>query len=58
MSHTTRFELWWREVNQLSWTIELFSDAVEYLKRKSELERNFADAFSQYVEILPLRSKT
>ena len=57
MSHTTRFELWWREINQLSWTIETFCDAIEYLKRKSELERNFADAFSQCVEILPVRSK-
>ncbi len=55
MSHTTRFELWWREINQLSWTIEVFADAIEYLKRKKELERNFDDAFCEYVEILPAR---
>ena len=55
MSHKTRFELWWREINQLSWNVELFSDAIEYLKRKSELERNFADAFYKCVEILPAR---
>lgn len=57
MSHKTIFELWWREVNQLSWIIEKFSDAIEYLKRKRELERNFADTFSECVEILPSRSK-
>ena len=58
MSHTTRFELWWRETSQLSWTIEIFADAVEYLNRKSELERNFADAFYMCIEILPARRNT
>ena len=57
MSHTTSFELWWREINQLSWTIEIFADAIEYLKRKRELETNFADAFCECVEILPARRK-
>lgn len=57
MSHTTSFELWWRETSQLSWTIEIFADAVEYLKRKRELKTNFADAFCEYVEILPARRK-
>lgn len=57
MSHTTSFELWWREINQLSWTIETFCDAIEYLKRKRELETNFADAFCECVEILPARRK-
>ena len=57
MSHKNRFELWWREINQLSWTIEIFADAIEYLKRKRELERNFADAFCECVEILPARIK-
>ena len=58
MSHTTRFELWWREINQLSWTIETFCDAIEYLNRKRELARNFADAFCKCVEILPARRNT
>lgn len=56
MSHKTKFELWWREATQLSWTIEAFTDAAEYQRRKRELVQNFDDAlFGSGVEILPAK---
>jgi hypothetical protein len=58
MSHKTKFELWWREINEFSWTIESFIDASEYQRRKQELKRNFEDALFPSIEILPVKTRS